>query len=159
MKPLMVTVLMIALGAGMAPAQAPTKAVDAKNPAASSNAAADELKQIENDWVDAVKTKNADKLGEILANDWVEVGWDGRTTTKTKALADLKSPGNSLDSFEMGSMKVRFFGNTAIVTGSDTEKSTDSGKDTSGKYVWTDVFIKRNGKWTAVASQSSKVPK
>jgi hypothetical protein len=54
-------------------------------------------------------------------------------------------------------MKVRVFGNTAIVTGGDTEKSTYKGKDSSGKYVWTDVFVNRNGKWQAVASESTKV--
>jgi hypothetical protein len=56
-------------------------------------------------------------------------------------------------------MTVRIFGNTAVVTGSDTEKSMENGKDTTGKYVWTDVFVKQNGKWRAVASQSTKLPK
>jgi len=56
-------------------------------------------------------------------------------------------------------MKVRVFGNTAVVTGTDTEKSSYKGKDTSGKYVWTDVFVQRNGRWQAAASQSVKVPK
>jgi hypothetical protein len=45
------------------------------------------------------------------------------------------------------------------VVGSDTEKSTYHGKDSSGQYSWTDVFVKRNGQWQAVASQSTKVPK
>lgn len=109
--------------------------------------------------MDAEKTRNADKLRDILADSWVEMGWDGRSTDKAKALAELKAPGNSLDSFEMGPMKVRIFGNTAVVTGSDTEKSMEDGKDSSGKYVWTDVFVKQNGKWRAVASQSTKLPK
>ena len=111
------------------------QATDTKRPAAS--ATADDLRRIENDWVDAQKTRNADKLGEILADSWVALGWDGRRTDKAKALADLKSPGNSLDTIEMGHMTVRFFGSTAVVTGSDAEKSTGEGKDTSGKYVWT----------------------
>jgi ketosteroid isomerase-like protein len=159
MKRLTVTLLMMALSAGMVLAQPQTKATDAKKPAASPNAAADELKQIENDWVDAQKAKNADKLGEILADSWVALDWDGKTTDKAKALAELKTAGNSLDSFEMGPMKVRIFGSTAVVTGSDTEKSMEDGKDTSGKYIWTDVFVKQNGKWRAVASQSTKLPK
>jgi ketosteroid isomerase-like protein len=159
MKLPMGTLLMMALCAGTPVAQAQNKAVDAKKPAASGNAAADELKQIENDWTDAVKAKNAEKLGDILADGWVGLDWDGKTPDKAKALADLKAPGNSLDSFEMGPMKVRIFGNTAVVTGSDTEKSAENGKDTSGKYIWTDVFVKQNGKWRAVASQSTKVPK
>ena len=159
MKRFTVTLLMMALGAGMLLAQAQTKAADTKKTAASANAASDELKQIENDWVDASKTKNAEKLGDILADSWVGLGWDGKRTDKAKALAEMKTPGNSLDTFEMGPMNVRIFGNTAVGTGSDTEKSMEDGKDTSGKYVWTDVFVKQNGKWRAVASQSTKVPK
>jgi uncharacterized protein (TIGR02246 family) len=159
MKRFTVTLLMMALSAGMLLAQAQTKAADTKKPAASANAASDELKQIENDWVDASKTKNAEKLGDILADNWVALGWDGKRTDKAKTLAEMKTPGNSLDTIEMGPMTVRVFGNTAVVTGSDTEKSMEDGKDTSGKYVWTDVFVKQNGKWRAVASQSTKVPK
>jgi len=159
MKRFTVTLLMMALSGGMLLAQAQTKAADTKKTAPSANAASDELKQIENDWVDAQKTKNAEKLGDILADNWVGLGWDGKRTDKAKALAEMKTPGNSLDTIEMGPMTVRVFGNTAVVTGSDTEKSMEDGKDTSGKYVWTDVFVKQNGKWRAVASQSTKVPK
>ena len=56
-------------------------------------------------------------------------------------------------------MKVRIYGTTAIVTGTDTEKSEYHGKDSSGKYVWTDVWVMRDGRWQAVASQSVKVSK
>ena len=120
----------------------------------------DYLKQIENDWIDASKSKNTNKLAEILADDWMGIGWDGKTSDKAKAVADLKGPGYSFEAVEVGPMKVRFFGNTAVVTGSDTEKSKGAdGKDTSGKYAWTDVFVKQSGKWKAVASQSAKLPK
>ena len=133
------------------------ESADGKKPAADSTG--DELKQIENDWVEAIKSRNTEKIGEILADSWVGLGWDGKTSNKAKALGDMKKPANSLDSIEMGPMKVRTFGNTAVVTGSDTEKSSFDGKDTSGKYIWTDVFVKQSGKWRAVASQSTKVPK
>lgn len=157
MKQLMTTLLMMALCVGTPLAQAQNKAADAKKPAASGNAA-DELKHIESAWTDAQRTKNVTKLAEILADNWVGLGWDGKQSDKAKALADLKSPANSLDNIEMGPITVRIFGSTAVVTGSDTEKSKEYGKDSSGKYVWTDVFVKQNGKWRAVASQSAKVP-
>ncbi len=148
MKRFIATPLMFALCAGVLLAQ---------KPSAASKAAEDELKQIENNWTDAQKTKNVDKLRAILADDWVGLGWDGETSDKAKALADMKASGNSLDSMNIGAMSVRIFGNTAIVTGSDTEKSMEHGKDSSGKYIWTDVFVKRQGQWRAVASQSAKV--
>jgi len=42
--------------------------------------------------------------------------------------------------------------------GSNEEKSAYKGKDTSGRYTWIDVFVKRNGRWQAVASQSTLMP-
>ena len=130
----------------------------AQKPATSDSSVAAQLKQIENDWSAAQKARDTKKLEEILADQWVGIGPDAKTSDKAKAIEDVKAPGNSLDSYEMGPMDVRVFGNTAIVIGSDTEKSKDSGKDTSGKYVWTDVFIKQNGKWKAISSHSTKVP-
>lgn len=133
-------------------------AVLAQKAPTTAKGAQDELKQIENHWTDAQKSRNVDKLRDILADGWLGIGWDGTTSDKAKALRDLKSPANSLDSVEMGTMMIRIFGNTAVVTGTETEKSMEHGKDSSGKYVWTDVFVKQNGKWRAVTSQSAKVP-
>ena len=124
----------------------------------SAKSAEAELKQIESDWTDAQKTRNVEKLREILADAWVGIGPDGTKSDKAKAIEDLKSQANSLDSIELGPITVRVFGNTAIVTGSDTEKSKEHGADSSGKYIWTDVFVRQNGQWRAVASQSAKVP-
>jgi ketosteroid isomerase-like protein len=157
MNRLLTMVLMVGLAAGSALAQGRPKA-DGRG-AKASGQAVDELTQIENQWVAAVKAKDAAKLGEILAESWVGLGWDGRITDKATNLAELKSAGNSLGAFEMGPITVRRFGMTAVVTGSNTETSTEDGKDTSGKYLWTDVFVRQNGKWRAVASQSTKVPK
>ncbi len=68
---------------------------------------AEELKQIEKDWVAAMKAKDPSKLGEILADNWVALRWDGRTVTKAEALAELKESGSSLEDIEMGPMDVR----------------------------------------------------
>jgi ketosteroid isomerase-like protein len=114
------------------------------------------LIQMENDWVQAGLKKDAAALERIMADDWVGTDYNGKTDTKAGVIADMKSGASVLQSIDLGKMKVRVFGDTAVVTGSDTEKSTWKGKDSSGHYVWTDVFVKRNGKWQAVASQSSK---
>jgi hypothetical protein len=156
MKRLMGLLLTMTLCAGVALAQNKGKG-DGKMKA-EREAEMDELKQIEKDWTDAQKAKDGDKLGGILDDRWIGIGTDGKSTSKAEAVAHMKMPGYSLDSIEMGPMKVRIFGNMAVVTGTDTEKSSEGGKDSSGKYVWTDVFIKRDGKWKAVASHDSKLP-
>ena len=114
------------------------------------------LMQMERDWSKAGLNKDAAALDRIVADDWTAIDFQGKTETKAQSLADLKSGSSSVQSIELGEMKVRVFGNTAVVTGSDTEKSTYKGKDSSGKYVWMDVFVNRNGKWQAVASESTK---
>jgi len=114
----------------------------------------EQLMQTERDWTEAGLKKDAAALDKILADDWVGQGPPG-TVTKAEALADLKSGDNKLESITLGDMKVRVLGDTAIVTGSDDEKSSYKGKDTSGHYTWTDVFAKRNGRWQAVASQGT----
>lgn len=150
MKKLAAVVLSVCACAGLAFAQ--TQTPPAKAPSVSQI-----VKQLEHDWVDASKAGDADKLGQILADDWVGIEYDGSKSTKQSALADLKSGQSTLTSFEFGPMDVKVLGNVAVVQGSDTEKSTSKGKDTSGKWVWMDVFVKRDGKWMAVRSQSAMV--
>jgi hypothetical protein len=58
---------------------------------------------------------------------------------------------------EFGPMDVKILGSVGMVQGSDTENSSHQGKDSSGKYVWTDVFAKRDGKRVALRSHLAMV--
>jgi len=126
-------------------------------PSKSASGDAEVIKQLERDWSEAQKTADVDKLGQILADDWIGLAFDGATSTKKQALADVKSGTMKITSITMGPMEVKIIGNVAVVQGSDTEKSSSKGKDTSGKWVWMDVFVKQGGKWQAVRSQSAMV--
>ena len=126
-----------------------------KKPAASPEVAV--LKQLEREWTDAQKAGNVAKLKLIIADDWRGVGYDGTKSTKSDFLADVKEGKSKITSFEFGPMDVKILGDVAVVQGTDTEKSSTRGEDTTGNWVWTDVFVKRDGKWVAVRSQSAKV--
>ena len=52
---------------------------------------------------------------------------------------------------------VRVFGDTAIVDVDQTEKSRHGAEDFSGTYMFTNVWVKRNGEWKAVASHGSRI--
>jgi ketosteroid isomerase-like protein len=116
------------------------------------------LMQIERDWTDALLKQNAEAVGKLLASDWTSIGSFG-PNTQAQYLASIKSGDLKMESQTIGEMTVRLFGDVGIVTGSDDEKSSFKGKDTSGHYVWTDVYVKRKGQWQAVASQVTLVPK
>jgi hypothetical protein len=155
MKKLIGIVVMAVAGAGLALADTPAPAAAAA--AAKDPGVAQSLKQLEQEWSDAYKVGDADKVDSIVADDWIGISYDGKTLTKKKVLAELKAGKDKADSVDMGPMDVKVIGNVAVVQGSDTEKSTMDGKDTSGKWVWMDVFVKRDGKWVAVRSQSAMV--
>jgi ketosteroid isomerase-like protein len=154
MKKLAVAVLLLCGCAGLVfgQAQTPPAAGSAKGPSVSQA-----VQQVERDWTDAEKAVDIDKLSAILADDWVGLGYSGEKETKHGFLEAVKSGKTKLDSFEFGPMSVKVLGNVAVVQGSDTETSTSNGKDSSGKYAWMDVFVKRNGNWVAVRSQTALV--
>jgi uncharacterized protein (TIGR02246 family) len=150
MKTLAGAVLLLSACVVLAFAQAQTSTV--KGPST-----AESVKQLEHDWVAAVIAGDTDKVSQILADDWVGVGYDGSKENKQSHLADMKSGKAKLDSFEFGPMNVKVLGSVAVVQGTNTEKSTSAdGKDSSGKYAWMDVFVKRDGKWVIVRSQSTE---
>jgi len=134
------------------PARAPS--ADAKS--ASTESVEQALTQMERDWAAAIVKHDATTISRIVAEDWSETSWDGTSFGKAQALADL--PLGTTESITMDPIKVRVFGQVAIVTTGDVEKSTYKGKDTSGHYVWTDVYMNREGQWQVVATQGSKVP-
>ena len=150
MKKLIGAVLFACVCVGLVlarPAEAPSE----------SPSVADTLKQLEQDFGDAIKAVDANKLNQILADDWVNLGGGGRILTKEGFLRDLKSGNDKLESFELGPMDVKVLGNVAVVQGSATEKRTTRGQDWSGKTVWTDVFVKRGDKWVIVRSHANRV--
>ncbi len=150
MKKLIGAVLFACVCVGLVlarPAEAPSE----------SPSVADTLKQLEQDFGDAIKAVDANKLNQILADDWVNLGGGGRILTKEGFLRDLKSGNDKLESFELGPMDVKVLGNVAVVQGSATEKRTTGGQDSSGESVWMDVFVKSGDKWVIVRSHSAKV--
>ena len=130
--------------------------LQAKQPTADSDpATAQTLQVIEQDWLNAEKNHDAEAFEKLVADDWIAINPDGKSQTKAERAAEIKT--SNIDSATLGDMKVRVFGDTAVVTGTDNEVIMNDGKKSSDHYVWTDVFVKRSGKWLAVASQTAQI--
>lgn len=130
--------------------------VQAKEPKADSDAAVSQtLQATEQAWLDAEKNHDATTFEKLVADDWMAITPDGKSQSKAERVAEIKA--GQMTSATMGDMKVRVFGDTAVVTGSDDEVTMTNGNKSSDHYVWTDVFVKRNGKWLAVASQTALI--
>ena len=106
-------------------------------------------------WLNAEQNDDTAAFEKLVADDWIAIDPDGKSQTKAERSAEIKA--SHATSATMGAMKVRLFGDTAVVTGTDDEVSMENGKKSTEHYAWTDVFVKRNGKWLAVASQTALI--
>src|ERR1700736_5839004 len=130
--------------------------VQAQQTKTNSDAAISEtLQAMEHDWLNAEKNHDAAAFEKLVADDWIAISPDGKSQTKAERAAEIKAA--YIASATLGNMKVRVFGDTAVVTGTDDEVTMTEGKKSSDHYVWTDVFVKRNGKWLGVASQTALI--
>jgi len=117
------------------------------------------LIQTERDWAQALVTGDQAALDRILAADWIVTNGDGQLLTKAQELAPWKSGAVKYTAFTVDDFKVRVFGDTAIVAGRSTVNGTENGKDISGQERFTDVFVRRDGRWQAVSTHVSRVAK
>lgn len=111
------------------------------------------IKNSEAEWAASVATNDASVVKRILADDVVWV-LDGRVLDKTQAVAEAGQGPSTFLSNKLEYAHVRFFGDTAVVQGS--EKWTRKGGKV-GRFVWTDTWLLRNGQWQIVASEDVSV--
>jgi ketosteroid isomerase-like protein len=56
-------------------------------------------------------------------------------------------------------MKVRLYGETAVITGQSTIRAKVKGEEVAGEYRFTDIWVKQSDRWLAVASQVTRIAK
>lgn len=115
---------------------------------------------IEQKWVDAIVKRDAATLSSILADEWHVQEPSGKRVDKATSLAHLKDTSDVLTKATIHDVHVMQLSPTiAVVQGKEDDVSSLNGKDTSGPGSFTDVFVKRGGKWVAVATQYTKIEK
>jgi ketosteroid isomerase-like protein len=123
-----------------------------------SSAVENQIKKSEQDWAEATVKQGATAVDQYEADDIITTDPSGRVTDKAQDRMDLSSGDFKIQSEELSEIKVHVYGNTAVAVGTNTLKEgTYKGQDISGKYRFTDTWVKRKGKWQAVASQYTKV--
>lgn len=117
------------------------------------------LMQIERDIGQANIRRDKKFFENIEADEFIFTDSGGGITTKAEDVASLdKTPGDlRLISYEVDEMKVSVYGATAVVTGRTTTVSKGKDREVTSRSRFTDVFVKRNGRWQLVAGHSSRI--
>ena len=109
----------------------------------------------ERQWAESVATGDTSAIERILADDFTEVDPKGRLYTKQQMIDETRNAPKYFVSNRLNDVKVRFYGNTAITQGSETwEKRSGERR----RFVWTDTWQHRNGRWQIVAAEDLSAP-
>ena len=88
-------------------------------------------------------------MGKILTDDFIEMGSREHSNQRGAVESDSDWRREALAN-RMVECNVRVHGNTAVVTGVQTEPSTLEGRNGSGTYSYTDVSVERAAHWQVV---------
>jgi hypothetical protein len=118
-----------------------------------------ELMQLERDIGAANIQRDKAFFERVEADEFIFTDSGGGITTKAEDVASLDGPPGEvkLVSYIVDEMKVSVYGKTAVVTGRTTTVSRGKDREVTGKSRFTDVFVRRGGRWQLVAGHSSRI--
>jgi ketosteroid isomerase-like protein len=125
-----------------------------KAPHAASRAE-DELIQLEKQWAQAGPKGDVGFFDRIAADDYVIVDIDGNVRNKQDEVANFRKESQSSQSVD--DMRVRVYGETAVVTGRFEITGTWNSQPNNFSGRFTDVWVIRDGRWQVVSTQNTSL--
>ncbi len=95
----------------------------------------------EQELAQAMVKNDAEAVGRLLTDDWIIVDPDGGIIERARFLAVIQSGALTHEMMESDDMRVRIYGNTAIVTALTTTNGRFNGHAFSTQERATDVFV------------------
>jgi len=117
----------------------------------------EQIKSIEEERNRAILSGDAATLDRMTAEDYTFITLRGELRTKAEIVKGFQSGAFKYESRTISELKVRVYGDTAVVTGRSTQKGEENGKDYSGDYRFTRVYVKDKGRWITVALQTTPI--
>ena len=116
-----------------------------------------QILNLDREWNEAYPRLDGAALDRIIADDWVCIDGMGLVITKSELLRRVASSAGFLDPYKFDEIALHMFGEAAIVTGrlSGQTRDSDGVHDINQRYMR--VYVKRNGRWQAVATQVTKI--
>ncbi|HEX8352889.1 MAG TPA: nuclear transport factor 2 family protein [Pyrinomonadaceae bacterium] len=114
---------------------------------------------LERKWMGALQLRDASVLSQLVSDEFtlvsprLVVAAGDRDRYFQHAMREL-----SLTSYDFEGLKVRLYGRTAVVSGQLRQSARVAGEDWGGSYLFTDVWVSRDGTWQVVSRHASLLP-
>jgi ketosteroid isomerase-like protein len=117
-----------------------------------------EIRQREARRFEAIVRGDFAALDDILSDDLSYTHATGVHETKAEFVAKLKSGQLKYESLTPEDTLVRVYGTTGVVTGVARVKVQVKGEPLSFHLRFTDVYVKKDGRWQMVAWHATRLP-
>jgi ketosteroid isomerase-like protein len=115
--------------------------------------------QIESDIMAAIKNKDAAALGPMLAEEFIYRTHFGAEADKAAFLESITQFPVEILSLRGEELRVNVFGETAVLTGVQVaEARPPEGETEESAVAFTDVFVRRDGRWLMVLAYGVELP-
>jgi ketosteroid isomerase-like protein len=111
----------------------------------------------ERQWAESVASGDTTPVERILADDFIGVDPKGNLYRKPQMISDTRDAPKYFLSNHLNEVKVRFYGDTAVAQGHESWER-HAGEPRRGRFVWTDTWVRRNGRWQIVAAEDLIAP-
>ncbi len=115
--------------------------------------------EIERETMAAIERKDGEALREVLAEDFVYRTPTGEEARKEAFLKNIASIPFEILSVLGENLKVGVYGETAVLTGVQVATvRSEEGKEEVGRGAYTDVFVRRDGRWLMALAHDVELP-
>ena len=115
----------------------------------------DSVRAVEMSRAQALLRADTAALSRMVADEFFEISRLGQLRTKADNIRDIASGDLRLLSVKYDSLAVRIYGEVAVLRGIADNTGTVRGFPFSGKIRYLRIFIRRDGRWQAVAMQQT----
>ena len=119
----------------------------------------EELLKLENAFADAIVKNDLEGLGRVVADDWIIIDPNGEIVDRARFFDVIKSGALTHEIMESEDLRVRIYGDSAVVTAITRTKGKFMGQEFSTQERATDVFVKRDARWRCVITHLTRFPK
>jgi hypothetical protein len=116
-----------------------------------------EFGQLERNLAAAYMRGDRAFVDDLLTDDWTSTDYQGRLWTKANVLALFGPDGPTFTKAEIDVDRVRLLGDVAIVTGRSVSAGRFEGREIAVTQRYTDIYVRRGGRWRVVASHGTQV--
>jgi ketosteroid isomerase-like protein len=120
--------------------------------------AEEEVLKLEKGLEEAIVKNDPEAIAQFVADDWIIIDPDGGIVDMARFFDVIKSGALMHEVMDSEDLRVRIYGDSAVVTGLTRTKGKFMGHDFSTQERATDVFVKRDGRWHCVLTHLTRIP-